>query len=361
MRIALTHNVNRGLSAEEQEFDTPATIAAIAGALSDDHLVLPIECDRDVARWVGSLVEFNPDLVFNVAEGFRSAAREALYPALFEQLGFPYTGNDPTTLLITHNKALTKRFIRAVGVLTPRWTYVANEWDLDNAVRRARFPAIVKPNAQGSSLGIGPESVVTNPGELRRLGGEVLERFDGGALVEDFIEGKDVSMAFVEAMTPESVFGPVGYSYGSQSVYGFQLKRDSWRIANLLESSPDLPEAVVVRLHEDMLKALVALDVRSYGRADFRVEARSGKCYFLEMNGQIELAPKAEFAFAANSAGCGFERLIRHIADHAPRMRRSASAAGNRDWASVRRILTSVASVGVTATPLHHGDGSDVQ
>lgn len=361
MRIALTHNVNRGLSADEQEFDTPATIAAIAGALADDHLVVPIECSRDVAGWIGSLVDFNPDLVFNVAEGFRSASREAVYPALFEQLGFPYTGNDPTTLLITHNKALTKRFIRAVGVLTPRWTYAANEWELDNAVRRARFPAIVKPNAQGSSLGIGPESVVTNPGELRRIGGAVLERFEGGALVEDFIEGKDVSMAFVEGLTPESVFGPVGYSYGSQSVYGFQLKRDSWRIANLLESSPDLPAVVVTRLQEDMLKALVALDVRGYGRADFRIEAKSGKCYFLEMNGQIELAPKAEFAFAANSAGCSFERLIRHVAEHAARMRRSASAAGNRDRATVRRILKSVEGGGVTKTPPQQHDGLDVR
>ena len=61
------------------------------------------------SRLVARLEAFAPDLIFNAAEGRRGKMRRAFYPALFEELGIPYTGSDAYTLCVTLDKALTKK------------------------------------------------------------------------------------------------------------------------------------------------------------------------------------------------------------------------------------------------------------
>src|SRR3954466_7263123 len=121
MRIALTHNLNITRSPDEAEFDSPATIDAIAGALErSGHEVDRIEVSGPASRVIARLEALQPDLIFNTAEGHKGKTREAFYPALFDELGFPYTGSDAYTLCITLDKALTKRILSGFGVPTPR-------------------------------------------------------------------------------------------------------------------------------------------------------------------------------------------------------------------------------------------------
>ena len=61
------------------------------------------------SRVIARLEALGPDLIFNTAEGHKGKTREAFYPALFEELGVPYTGSDAYTLCVTLDKQLTKR------------------------------------------------------------------------------------------------------------------------------------------------------------------------------------------------------------------------------------------------------------
>src|SRR5690348_18360588 len=121
MKIAFTHNLRLTDSEEEAEFDRAETVDAIAGALAAaGHDVEKVEVSGPASHLAARLEAFAPDLIFNTAEGRRGRAREAFYPALFEELGYPYTGSDAYVLTVTLDKWLTKAVLREQGVDTPK-------------------------------------------------------------------------------------------------------------------------------------------------------------------------------------------------------------------------------------------------
>src|SRR6516225_10090894 len=156
MRIAFSHNLRLTDSEDEAEFDSAETVAAIAEALrAGGHEVETIEVTGPASRLAARIESYGPDLIFNTAEGRRGRAREAFYPALFEELGFPYTGSDAYVLTVTLDKHLTKRVLADHGVDTPRARLVtARELPLLEKVEGSLgvgVPAMVKPNYEGSS------------------------------------------------------------------------------------------------------------------------------------------------------------------------------------------------------------------
>src|SRR3954468_23695666 len=160
MRIAFTHNLKLTDSEDEAEFDTVETVDAIAAGLrAGGHEVEKVEVTGPASHLAARIESFAPDLIFNTAEGRRGRTREAFYPALFDELGFPYTGSDAYTLAITLDKSLTKKILAGYGVPSPRGRFITRAslggGGLDDFV----FPVIVKPNFEGSSKGIGDKSV----------------------------------------------------------------------------------------------------------------------------------------------------------------------------------------------------------
>src|SRR5438128_12573886 len=121
MRLALTHNLRLTDSEDEAEFDSRETIDALTAALERlGHRVERIEVSGPASRTAARLEAFAPDLIFNTAEGRRGRFREAFYPALLDELGFPYAGADAGVLAVTLDKSLTKRMLPDDGVLWPR-------------------------------------------------------------------------------------------------------------------------------------------------------------------------------------------------------------------------------------------------
>src|SRR5579885_125591 len=130
MKIAFTHNLRLTDSEEEAEFDTQETVDAIAGALhAAGHDVEKVEVSGPASHLAARLEACSPDLIFNTAEGRRGRAREAFYPALFEELGFPYTRSDAYVLAVTLDKHMTKLVLGQHGVDAPRGKLVtAADW-----------------------------------------------------------------------------------------------------------------------------------------------------------------------------------------------------------------------------------------
>src|SRR5436189_5910185 len=154
MKIAFTHNLRLTDSEEEAEFDSAETVEGIAAALAAaGHEVEKIEVSGPASHLVSRLEASDPDLIFNTAEGRRGRAREAFYPALFEELGFPYTGSDAYALPLTLDKWLTKLVLATHGVDSPRGRLVT-PGDLTRVTDSGiglSFPVLVKPNYEGSS------------------------------------------------------------------------------------------------------------------------------------------------------------------------------------------------------------------
>src|SRR5207244_594396 len=175
----------------QEEFDSPATIEAIAAILRGlGHDVAKLGDGRELLE---RLLAEPPDLVFNFAEGEGVArSREARVPALLEMLGIPYTGSDPLTLAVTLDKDCAKKLVQSAGIAVPRGCLI--ECGARSAERRAperrlvdcaprlalrapaleqrvqdaglEFPLIIKPAWEGSSKGIRGHSLVHHLAEL---------------------------------------------------------------------------------------------------------------------------------------------------------------------------------------------------
>jgi D-alanine-D-alanine ligase len=316
MRIALTHNLRLTDSEEEAEFDTRQTVDALASAIERlGHRVERIEVSGPASRTVARLEAYGPDLIFNTAEGRRGRFREAFFPALFDELGMPYTGSDAYALAVTLDKQLTKLVLTQHGVTTPRWQYVENPRFLQTCA--LRYPVIVKPNFEGSSKGITQDSVVEDPLRLHEVVSAGLRKYPAGLLVEEFIAGRDVTVPYLEKAAPErgGVLQPVEYVIDAalagerrHAIYDFDLKTKLEKAVSV-RAPAKLVRAQKERIQEQAATVFRALGIRDLGRIDFRV-GEDGQVYFLEINALPSLEPGAGIYVAAMLEGLHADAVL---------------------------------------------------
>lgn len=323
MRIALTHNLRLSDSEEEAEFDTEETVNALAAAIERlGHRVEKMEVSGPASRTVARLEAFSPDLIFNTAEGRRGRFREAFFPALFEELGFPYTGSDAYALAVTLDKQLSKLILREEGVRTPGWQFIEKVSELKSD--ELHFPVIVKPNFEGSSKGITQDSVAESVDELKRKVSQALEKYPAGVLVEEFIAGRDLTVPFLESVDNDfdGVLTPVEYVIDPEltkgrryAIYDYELKttRDE---AVSVRAPAVISEDMSERIRKMARTVIKKLDCKDLGRVDFRL-SDAGVPYFLEINALPSLEQGAGIYAAAALEGLHFDGVIDAVIQNA--------------------------------------------
>lgn len=321
MRVVIAYNLKRvpplrgGEQDDDAEYDGPATIAAIAEAIGAlGHEAIPLEADDSFPRTV---VATRPDVVFNVAEGRGGRGREAQVPSLLELLGVPYTGSDPASLVFTLDKWVAKSIVREVGIATPRSAVIASG---DEPLPRGfTFPAIVKPVAEGSSKGVTATSVAIDEQDARRLARSIASRYASGALVEEFLPGREFTVAIVgaplEVLPPMEIVLPSSHPH---PVYGFDHKlepNDEVRYEVPAQLEPELERA----LRALALRAFHALGCRDVARVDIRLDGE-GQPSFIECNPLPGLTPGwSDLCLIAAASGIEYPALIGRILESALR------------------------------------------
>lgn len=324
MRIALIHNAKPAVRREGlpedyySECDAPETVRAITQALeARGDEVLPVEADRRLPAWL----QAHPvDLAFNIAEGFSGPAREARVPALLELLEIPYTGAGVLTLALALDKAKSKLLFRSAGVPTPRFQVFTDPQQV--LCPELSYPLIVKPNREGSGKGIWASSVVRDEAALRAHVRLIFERYGQEALVEEFIEGMELTVGILaEEVLPVlevdfSRCGPSGEFFYSwrmkeyQGDAGLNLTPRFWCPARL---APERTRAV----EKVAWAAAAALDARELARVDIRLHP-DGIPYVLEVNPLPGLDPEeSNLPMMVRAAGLSYETLIHRLVDRA--------------------------------------------
>lgn len=325
MRIALTHNLRLSDSEEEAEFDTEETVNALATAIERlGHRVERMEVSGPASPLVARLEAYAPDLIFNTAEGRRGRFREAFYPALFDELGIPYTGSDAYVLAVTLDKQLTKLVLRDHGIRTPGWQFIEKASDLKP--EELHFPVIVKPNFEGSSKGISQDSVAENVESLKKKVSEQLARYPAGLLVEEFIVGRDLTVPFLETVDNDydGVLSPVEYVIDPEltrgrryAIYDYELKTKYDKAVTTRAPAAISPE-MADRIRKTARTIFQKLDCRDLGRLDFRL-SDAGIPYFLEINALPSLEPGASIYTAAALEGLHFDAVLGAVIQSAGR------------------------------------------
>ncbi len=302
-KIAILYNLNRGKYEYETEFDSKLTINSIYKALKNKYEVKRIEADKEF-KWINKLNKYNPDLVFNVCEGFYGPARESVYAAILEQFKYNYSGPDSTNLLICHNKFLVKNLLKDY-IDAPSGYVIKNESDIDK-LKNIKYPVIVKLNSEGSSMGMDEHSIVDNFEDLKKQANKLLDRYKRNILVEEFIDGQDISMIYVEGVGP---LGPCIVKCDA-AFYDYEMKTTKDNEVDIETLDGDYSKL------KDIVNIIAKkLDIKGYAKIDFRI--KGNKFYLIEVNSQVSFHPKGEFITCAKKDGYSFDKVINLIVENA--------------------------------------------
>ena len=282
LRVAYTCNVRDKSKAQDErysEWEPPETVEAVVTALGDAGCeVSVVDVGPDILHVLESH-RSDLDLVFNNAEDLEEGElREAIVPFACEQLGIPHTGSSPKTFINTLDKATAKRLVAYDGVATPRFQVMHSA--SDPLLPGLAFPLLVKPDREGTSIGITQASKIHDDHELRAQVERILEVYRQPALVEEFIEGAEYTIGVVGPYVLPILEVDLTKIPGQPVVRDAHVKEIDTAFSQGLsfDAAPDHYHAfavAAVRAHSE----LEALD---YNRMDFR--ARDGQLHFLEAN-----------------------------------------------------------------------------
>ncbi|MBM3262365.1 MAG: hypothetical protein FJY97_02930 [candidate division Zixibacteria bacterium] len=233
-------------------------------------------------RQVMELTRKGFDVVVNLCDGSWGGESPGIeIVETLERLDVPFTG--ATSAFYEPTRQQMKMVCAFFDIPTPPCRFVLNAEDVDAAAVSLRFPMIVKHPNSYSSIGLTAASRVTTPDALREQARFMMEVY-GGALIEEFIDGKEFTVLVAEnpddPQTP-IVYRPVEFMFPEGETFKhFNLKWvDFARMGCRRCDDPDLIE----RLTSMSRRMFTGLNGASYGRCDIRMNT-AGELYMLEIN-----------------------------------------------------------------------------
>jgi D-alanine-D-alanine ligase len=316
MKVALLYNarpveISSGTPNDAfEEYDSAETIASISAALRRlGTEVEPVLADR---RLPWRLTEGKFDFVFNIAEGKGRRCREAVPAAVCELLGIPFTGSDALTLAITLDKSIARRVV-SPDIPVARAALVETEAD-EGQLSLLGYPVIVKPNDEGSSIGIRANSVVFNLADAVERCRFLRAQYHCPVLVEEFLSGMEVTVGIVGNRPNARVLGMMEIAPADDEhpfVYSVEVKRDFRRRVHY-HVPPRLEPETIESLQCLALKAFRLLGCRDVARMDFRFDA-AGQPHFLECNPLPGLNPESGDIVILSRHSRSYEGLVQDI------------------------------------------------
>lgn len=290
------------------EFDPEETLHALLEALNAaGHQAERLPVDGDFPARVKRQ---QPDLVFNIAEGTRGPSRESIVPALLDHAGIPYTGADGLALACSLDKALCKTLAEAQGVRTPDFHLIRSPSDLEDL--SLDFPVFVKPNAEGSSMGIRYNSLINDPDNLTQRVDWILNEYQQDCLVEEFASGREFCVGLLGNEKLETL--PIVEVRSSRNFYSYEDKNAHDKE---LVCPADISEDLAARMRQMGRQVYRALRCRDLARVDIKLD-NDGNPTFLEVNPLPGLSPEYSiFPRQAEEAGYSFSQLIARIIETA--------------------------------------------
>lgn len=330
--VAVVYNDDAGLASGDAQdaiaVQGVVTCArAVAGSLhARGHRValhaLPLD-PREVAAFVGAL---EADVVFNLVEAIGGDARkEPAFAWACELRGLAYTGSRPRAMTLCLEKPVAQALLAASGVPVPRHVVLARG---DEPLGDLPLPAIVKPSREDASHGIESESVVRDEASLRARARHVIEHYAQPAIVEQFVDGREVNVALIESprgleVLPLSEIDYAGFPPDMPRIVSYagkwiETSRD-WALTQVI-AARDLDATQRARIEAVARRAFDVLGLRGYGRVDVRLDAR-GEPHVIDVNPNPDISPDAGFALAAARAGYAHADLVEWIVASARRTR----------------------------------------
>lgn len=262
--------------------------------------------------------EFKPAVVFNLLEEFKG---EAIFDqnivSYLELVGVPYTGCNPKGLILSRDKALSKKLLAYHRIKTPKFQVFPRNQPKRKVLINC-YPLIVKCLNEESSMGISQASVVHSQEDLIKRVRFIHEKYQVDAIAEEFIEGIEYFIGvmgnyrlkvfhprvlqFKNSTNPEKEF----YSENAKHSYKYRTRK------GISTAPAEIDEEFLSHLKKVVKKTFRVLGLNGYARIDIRVNSE-GQCYVLEANPNPDISEFDDFAESANRDGIKYKDLLNKI------------------------------------------------
>jgi len=275
------------------------TGSSILQSISDRFNVDIVHFDNNFNKHIKDLKKY--DLVFNALHG--GDGENGTIQAIFESNSIFFTGSKSAPSMIAMNKNLSKLIAKSNNIKTPDWftlrfNQFTNTTVLNDYIHRFSYPTVVKPNNEGSTIGL---SIIKEQDDVEEAI-ELASEFSNEILIEDYIEGRELTVAIL-GNKPLPIIEIVPKS----GFYNYESKYKKGKTDYLVPAK--LPGNLSQKIKEDALKIYKLIGCRHYARVDFRLDMNN-EYYFLEINTLPGLTETSLFPMASLSKGLLFDETI---------------------------------------------------
>lgn len=240
------------------------------------------------------------DRVFNIMHG--GEGENGVLQGLLEAFNVPYTGPGVMGSALTMDKIRTKQVWQASGLPTPKFIRLAKGEDVHQAAMQLGLPVVVKPSAEGSSVGV---SMVETDAELDEAVA-LASNYHGELLIEQMILGPEYSVPVV-ALDGEATALPSIKIIPKGRWYDYHAKYIADDTQYICPGCEDATEEEMIR--DLAVKAFNAAGLESWSRVDFMQDRNTRQFYLIEVNTAPGMTSHSLVPKAAAVTGVNYEEL----------------------------------------------------
>lgn len=275
----------------------------------------------DINLFMEDFQNNKPNVIFNLVELYKENPKlEMPFAGILELLKVPITGAPPIALGTCQNKTLTKRILKKAGIRTPEFRFIEKE---EKIYRHGlRYPIIVKPAFEDASVGIENDSIVYDQDALRKRIKLVLDFYQQPALLEEFIDGRELNVAVMGDKNPIALpISEIDFTRMPKhlhNIVSYQAKWDPYHEAyhkTIPVCPAKLPKNITSEAQKIALTCFRTVGCRDYARVDIRFSKDNKKLYVLEVNPNPDLTEGAGFMRSAHAGGYTYKKALKAIVD----------------------------------------------
>ncbi|MBN1436664.1 MAG: D-alanine--D-alanine ligase [Sedimentisphaerales bacterium] len=306
----LTITVLMGGPSEEREVSLNSGQAVCEALASSGHEVLPADIAPDD---LSALDCDGVDVVFPVLHG--RFGEDGQLQSIMEQRGLRFAGSDSYSSCLAMDKYRAKAAFRAAGLLTPTAALIRGQTDqisdrhdmISKALEKTGLPCVVKPNSQGSSIGV----LIAENEHVAHESAEVTLARYGDCLIESYIRGREITVGILNSTALPIIEVRSGHRF-----YDYQAKyQDNHTEYNF---DIDLKPRQLVAVRRQAMRAFAVLGCRDFGRVDMMVD-EDGNGYLLEINTIPGFTSHSLLPKAAQRTGMSMRQMCDQIVQMAYR------------------------------------------
>jgi D-alanine-D-alanine ligase len=307
-----------GMSKDEvAPFITEYNVVHTLKKLGHDVFNIGVYDDLSVIRH--AIEKVKPHIAFNLLEEFGGhILLDQNVVSYLELMRLPYTGCNPRGLVLSRDKALSKKILHYHRILVPEFmTFPRGR--AKKRIKKPFYPMIVKSLLADASAGISQASVVDNDDKLMQRVDFIHRRIGTDAIAERYIPGRELYVG-VFGNSRLKVFPPWELIFSKMPAGSEAIATESVKWDLKYQKRHGITSRRVRDLSPELLKTLESLSRRvykrlqlnGYARIDYRLDSQ-GNLYVLEANANPQIAKDEDFALSAKAAGLDYPTLLQRI------------------------------------------------